>query len=287
MKQLRYRLGAAAREVNVPLEVVEKDYLISYVLAALSEDNSLADSLVLKGGTALRKLHFRDYRFSEDLDFSTTKAFEGEQLETGIHSTAARALSLLSEHGPFGIDVRRYEERDPHPHGQEAFVLRAQFPWQRDALCRIKIEVATDEPVLLTIERRQMVHGYGEDLQCLVSCYALEEIVAEKLRTLLQTHQKLVTRGWNRPRARDYYDLWRILRDRGAELRTPLIANLLRTKADHRQVSWLTIDDFFTTELVDEAMRTWDGSLGAFVPELPECQAVLRELRDHLSALLN
>lgn len=41
--------------------------------------------------------------------------------------------------------------------------------------------------------------------------YPLDEIVAEKCRTLLQTHAKLQARGWNRPRARDYYDLWRIL----------------------------------------------------------------------------
>ncbi|PYV80988.1 MAG: hypothetical protein DMG05_30700, partial [Acidobacteria bacterium] len=41
--------------------------------------------------------------------------------------------------------------------------------------------------------------------------YALEEIVAEKLRAILQHFEKLEVRGWSRSRARDYYDLWRIL----------------------------------------------------------------------------
>ena len=287
MIQLKYRLASAARTGRVPLEVVEKDYLISYVLAGMSTDDALGTSLILKGGTALRKLHFQDYRFSEDLDFSAAGAPEGERLEAGIRRVAGTAEGLLSGYGPFGIDVQRYEEREPHPHGQEAFILRARFPWQRDALCRIKIEITSDEPVLLPPERRPLLHGYGEDLQCLVSCYALEEIVAEKLRTLLQTHQKLATRGWNRPRARDYYDLWHILRSRGGQLRTELIADLLRTKADHRQVTWHTVDDFFTAELAGEAMRTWNQTLGPFVADLPECEPVLRELKVRLTPLLH
>lgn len=287
MIRLRYRLASAARTGGVPLDVVEKDYLISYVLAGMSTDDVLGATLVLKGGTALRKLHFPDYRFSEDLDFSTAGAPQGEQLEARIRGVAVTAEGLLSVYGPFGIDVQRYQEREPHPHGQEAFVVRARFPWQRDALCRIKIEVTSDEPVLLTPERRPLHHGYGEDLQCLVSCYALEEIVAEKLRTLLQTHRKLATRGWNRPRARDYYDLWRMFRDRGDELRTGIIVDLLHRKASHRRVSWRTVDDFFTVELVGEALRTWDQSLGPFVAELPECEPVLTELKGWLAPLLH
>jgi hypothetical protein len=56
-----------------------------------------------------------------------------------------------------------------------------------------------------------LIHGYGEDLDVQAPSYRLEEIIAEKMRSLLQTHKKLVARGCNRPHARDYYDLWRLL----------------------------------------------------------------------------
>jgi len=286
MKALRFRLADEARSAGVPLDSVEKDYLIGYLLAGISSSDVLNASLVLKGGTALRKVHFRDYRFSEDLDFSAVGAPQEDQLEQEVRAAVATAARLLEQQGPFDISVERYLEREPHPHGQEAFALHGRFPWQRDALCRVKLEVTTDEPVLLPPERRPLLHGYGEVLQCSISCYALDEIVAEKLRTLLQTHQRLATRGWNRPRARDYYDLWRILRDRSAELRADVIPGLLRRKTARRQVTWSSLEDFFTPELVSEARRSWNSSLGPFVATLPECETVLAELKRMLAPVI-
>ena len=71
------------------------------------------------------------------------------------------------------------------------------------------------------------------------------------------------------PRARDYYDLWRILRDFGPSLNSIDLSDLLRRKSAHRGVSCKSLDDFFTTELKADARRNWDGNLRPFVPELP------------------
>jgi len=54
------------------------------------------------------------------------------------------------------------------------------------------------------------------------------------MRALLQTQQRLLARGWNRPRARDYYDLWRILRDFGPLLEGVELGDLLRLFAMSR-----------------------------------------------------
>lgn len=120
-----------------------------------------------------------------------------------------------------------------------------------------------------------------------ILAYRLEEVVAEKMRTLLQTHQKLVTRGWNRPRARDYYDLWRILRELGGSLDRAQLTDLLGRKCAHRHVSFTGLDDFFTEQLVAEAHKAWDRNLGAFVRELPPCEEVLGELRGLLPAFFS
>ena len=287
MKQLRFRLSEAAREQGVPQEVIEKDYALNYILAGISTEEKLGRSLVLKGGTALKKLFFGEYRFSEDLDFSARGAPTGERLEESLGRTVAKAGRLLSVHGPFVLQVERYLEREPHPHGHDAFTIRVQFPWHREALCRLKVEITHDEPILMEPQLRNLIHGYAEELDYQVQCYPLEELAAEKLRTLLQTHQKLATRGWNRPRARDYYDLWRIFEDYGEGLQKLLIIDLLNRKAAHRAVSWHGLDDFFTEELVSEATRTWDTSLGPFVADLPESGVVLKQLRASLSSLLS
>lgn len=282
MKPLRNRIRNAVHQQGIPQQVIEKDYVLSYILAGISLHSELKDVLVFKGGSALKKLFFDDYRFSEDLDFSTMNSPKGEQLESALLEAVNEAGRLLSAHGPFAIQIERYLERELHPHGQEAFIIRVQFPWHPSPLCRIKVEITHDEPVLMKPEKYRLIHRYDEDLSCDICCYRLEEIVAEKLRSLLQTHQKLVNRGWNRPRARDYYDLWRILEKFSDRLESEHIGPLLERKSMHRAVSYQSLHDFFTDELVSEALRYWDTSLGPFVTELPEC----REVLDRLMVLL-
>jgi predicted nucleotidyltransferase component of viral defense system len=264
--------------------VVEKDYALSYLLAGIAANPDLSGTLIFKGGTALKKLYFGDYRFSEDLDFSAVDAPREEALEGAVSEAVKTAAKLLSAHGPFQIEMSRYTERDPHPGGQEAFIARVKFPWYPSPLCRIKIEITHNEPVLLEAKRRELIHGYEEELAASLLGYPLGEIVAEKMRALLQTQQKLMARGWNRPRARDYYDLWRILRDFGSSLTGVELGNLLRRKSLHRGVSYGSLDDFFTSELEGEAHRNWESNLRPFVPELPDCDEVLAELKQHLPA---
>ena len=50
--------------------VVEKDYILGWILAGINAHEELAESWVFKGGTSLKKYYFETYRFSEDLDFS-------------------------------------------------------------------------------------------------------------------------------------------------------------------------------------------------------------------------
>jgi predicted nucleotidyltransferase component of viral defense system len=50
--------------------VVEKDYVLGWILAGIYGHEELAESWVFKGGTCLKKCYFETYRFSEDLDFT-------------------------------------------------------------------------------------------------------------------------------------------------------------------------------------------------------------------------
>ncbi len=286
MKPLRARIAAEAARTRVPQPVIEKDYALSYILAGLATQSALRESIVFKGGTALKKLFFGHYRFSEDLDYSAIKAPKGKALLAAMESAGQAAKRLLLEQGPFEVVIRRYEERDPHPRGQEAFTFHLQFPWHPSPLCRIKVEVSHDEPVVLTPLTRDLIHGYEENLAVRVRCYPLTEIVAEKLRTLLQTHNRLMTRGWNRPRARDYYDLWRLLREFEKEIDKQKLMPLLKKKCRYRNVSYSGIDDFFTDDLVAEARTHWQGALGAFVTGLPSLDDVLKDLRSQLPKLM-
>lgn len=54
-----------ANSSGVRPEVIEKDYVLSWVIAALYQ-HDISSNWIFKGGTALKKCYFEDYRFSED-----------------------------------------------------------------------------------------------------------------------------------------------------------------------------------------------------------------------------
>ena len=58
-------------------DVFERDYCLAWFLAVLSQ-SELKTVLGFKGGTALKRCYFPDYRFSEDLDFTLLEAMPME-----------------------------------------------------------------------------------------------------------------------------------------------------------------------------------------------------------------
>lgn len=69
LSKLSNRLAREAGGRRIPESVLERDYCIAWFLTALSQ-SKLKSALVFKGGTALKRCYFSDYRFSEDLDFT-------------------------------------------------------------------------------------------------------------------------------------------------------------------------------------------------------------------------
>ena len=159
MRPLRTRLQEARQRLGIPWEVLERDYLLSWILAGVSHVPALNDTLVFKGGTALKKCYFGDYRFSEDLDFSGLDGVPvGDAMERLTKEACESATVLLDEYAPAEIVCERYTERDPHPGGQEAFTIRARLPWQSHHQTRVMIEVTVDELLLRPVQRRKVIH---------------------------------------------------------------------------------------------------------------------------------
>lgn len=195
MKPLDVRLRESAKQNKILLDVVEKDYAQSYVLAGLVSQPVLRHTLVFKGGTALKKIFFGSYRFSEDLDFSAVHAPGRKELEEIIIQSTEETRRLLETYGRFTVEVKRLRETRPHPKGQDAFNIWVRFPWYGERVCSIKVEITRDEPVLLEPMIRPILHDYEEDLNVLIRCYRLEEIVAAKMRSLLQSRDSLRAGG--------------------------------------------------------------------------------------------
>ena len=126
--------------------------------------------------------------------------------------------------------------------------------------------------------RRSVIHEYGEPLDAEMSVYALEETVAEKLRAILQHAEKLEHRGWSRSRARDYYDLWRVLQTYRDEMQLDDFRTFLTKKCAVRQAGFDGADAFFEPTVLAYVARTWENWLGPLVADLPPFDLVVEEL---------
>jgi predicted nucleotidyltransferase component of viral defense system len=65
----RRELDDLRSEWSLDIGVIEKDYVLGWLLAGIAAHTELAATWIFKGGTCLRKCYYETFRFSEDLDF--------------------------------------------------------------------------------------------------------------------------------------------------------------------------------------------------------------------------
>jgi hypothetical protein len=91
----------AAAELNIPYEIIEKDFWVVWTLERLFSLSELSDHLTFKGGTSLSKVYDVIKRFSEDIDLSIEKEFFGFNKDNDPEKAASKnkqraALDSLS-----------------------------------------------------------------------------------------------------------------------------------------------------------------------------------------------
>jgi predicted nucleotidyltransferase component of viral defense system len=287
LDRLQARLKAYQQKTHAPWHIIELDYVIFWILLGISKTPTLHNNLTFKGGTALRKAYFENYRFSEDLDFTASPLLpKGNPLFLSIKESCKTAQASMSSFiEPLKMEVHPLQKGKPHPEGQEAFIIKTQFPWHREPLTTIIIEITFNEEVIAPNITRSIFHPYGEPLTCTLSTYCLEEIIAEKLRAILQNTKKLHEKRWARSRARDYYDIWYILKHKKNELNIQQLPSLLQQKCTLKNVYFKSYEQFFDPDYLEEVEKTWSEWLGLLVSGLPTFQEVIGYLKTELKAI--
>ena len=253
-----------ARRSGVGLGVFEKDYIISCILISLSRIEYLNEQFIFKGGTALRKLYFPDWRYSEDLDFSVLPAFKRETLEEPIQEW------FLVVQEDFDITLRIKSTHSAN----SAARLRAQFIGPLNHPNLIFYDLTFDEELITPVLKRPVLSPFGLDPTALIPVYSLEGILGEKLRSILQ-----------RGKSRDYYDVWRLLKDKRDLLDLGRASDVFKKKCYQRDVTFLTADEFVSPERIEAARRYWDEDLRYQLEDLPSFLDVIKELKDFLPEL--
>lgn len=165
------------RTLNYPLDIAEKDYYLVVAIKLISE-STLGSRLVFKGGTALHHCYLPQYRFSEDLDFTSLVP----------NLTSETVVAVLESTDEFSV---RKQFESPA-------TIKIQRLWFAGILTQpgaIKVEIDRKQNMVLPPVQRPYQNVWGID--AVVSTMHIEEIAAEKVRATA-----------TRARYRDFYDLF-------------------------------------------------------------------------------
>ena len=247
---------------RIPEAVLERDYCLAWFLVGLS-GSQLKDLLIFKGGTALKRCHFGDYRFSEDLDFTLARPAQFAEIREGleeIYRLVAQASGIR-----FAFDR---EDRQNHANSY-TFYLSYQGPLP--APNSVKVDITINEVLCFPIEQLPVLRGYPEfeDLPegRLVSVYSLNEIASEKVVALQD-------RARNEPR--DLYDLWFLTAHAGVDLAELVPA--IEQKLQFRQKEIAGLEERILAKEV-RLRALWAGRLGHQIEVVPEFNEVFRVVR--------
>lgn len=167
---------------------VEQDLILSRALIEIYSDPRLKKELAFRGGTALNKIFFKSQsRYSEDIDLVRTQSGPAKLMMDALHDR---------------LDFWLGEPKTKQNQGRITFVYRFESETIPVVPLKLKVEINTREHknILDYQQIKFQVKSRWFSGSANLRTYALEELVATKLRALYQ-----------RKKGRDLFDLAKIL----------------------------------------------------------------------------
>jgi len=168
------------KSLRYPLHIAEKDYFLALVMQIIAA-SSPGKSLIFKGGTALHHCYLDQYRFSEDLDFSSNqKPLPIEKVRKIFDNI--NYLSIKKDYlSSASIKIEKLQYTGP--------LIQPNS---------LKVEIDFLQNVLLPPQTLTYHNVWGVDFT--VDVMDIKEICAEKIRAMS-----------DRARYRDFYDIYLLL----------------------------------------------------------------------------
>lgn len=252
-----------ARECGVRDQQIEKDYILSWILQGIAQHEGLSKTLAFKGGTVLKKIYFEDYRFSEDLDFTLLDdSITNEQ----IFEWFEEVFEYIKEEANIPLEII---DNNQHEDGGINFYISYVGPLGGlGANKKVKVDISRSENLVFEPILNDVFIGYTDQEEHQLLCYSLEEVLVEKLRSVMQRMQ-----------ARDFYDIWYLLEEHGMEV--DFFINEFKTKCENKDIYPADFHNKLAQRLPQYKGR-WQKSMADQIHDLPDFDAVLREVTRHL-----
>ena len=271
-----------AERLKVPSDTIDKDYVLGHFLNELYKQPWALNNLLFKGGTCLKKCYFELYRFSEDIDATITNAafvLTKKQIQDvcnaitfniGIVFNILKFEKTIFKDEEVGWDVEICFWGANHS--------KNEVPkFGKDCHTKIWCEFRQYEIVLFPNENRKLIHLFSDVERVTVSipCYTLQEVLAEKMRSLIQR---------NRGEARDYFDLWYI-KNNVEDIDWVAVKTAFLDKCTFKNIRFIAVEDFFKPDRLRQVEITWENRLAHQLPQPADRLMVIYELKLFFSGL--
>jgi len=255
-----------ARKIGVRDQQIEKDYILSWILFGISKHEKLSKAIVFKGGTVLKKIYFEEYRFSEDLDFTLLYT---ETKNDKIYEWFIETFEFIKEEANIPLNIITDNE---HEDGDINFYISYIGPLGgQGSNKKVKVDISRSEQLVFEPVVKSIITEYSDLEEYQLVCYSLEEVLVEKMRSVLQRMQ-----------ARDFYDIWYLLEIHKMDI--DYYVNEFITKCRNKG---LQANDFpkKLTERLQQYKGRWQSSLKEQIKDLPNFDRVEREVQRHMEKL--
>jgi predicted nucleotidyltransferase component of viral defense system len=268
---------------QVPKSTIDKDWVLGHFIDAIFSVKECRDNLVFKGGTCLRKCYFQDYRFSEDLDFTSINP--SFVLDKKLLTQITDLVTSRTEVPLYIQEITELRFNDQLS-GYKAIVKfwgadhsSNQAPPTPDRWnTSIKIEIILYELMVFPAEEREVFHPYSDALSAsprTIPCYSLREVLAEKLRALIQ-------RSYTAPR--DFYDIWYLANNQLA-IDWVEIREAFHIKMKFKNLEFEEIHQMMNESNDKQVKAGWQNSLAHQIPG--GIEQSYEEVKQELIELLN
>lgn len=268
-------INTRAAKEGLRSQLIELDYVLGWILVAISELPQIRKDWIFKGGTALRKLYFPTWRYSEDLDFTIVKKYDS----SGIKKCLEQISGKVQELSGISLGIKNPEELNRINENESIKIaLTYVGPLLKTAHPRsLSLDLTFDELVLMPPKSMQIITDYPDqtNIKKKIMAYSLDEILSEKIRSIIQRREP-----------RDLYDVWRIFQEHSNKINFPSLSQNLLKKCAHRKLENISLVDIFKERATKVLERQWEIRLAYQINDLPPFSKVLREtkrlLKKHL-----
>lgn len=253
-----------ARETGVRDQQIEKDYVLSWILYGVAHHEQLKRAIAFKGGTVLKKIYFEDYRYSEDLDFTLMDdSITVEQ----IFEWFGEVFEYIKEEANIPLEI--VDDNNEHAGDGVNFYIAYIGPLGgQGSHKKLKIDISRSEKLEFEPVVKDVFINYYDIEEHQLLCYRLEEVLIEKMRSVMQRMQ-----------ARDFYDLWYLLEQH--KMKIEFYLDEFANKCINKNLNPADFPKKLAGRLPNYKGR-WQSSLSDQIQDLPDFERVEREVNRNL-----